>query len=238
MKRIMKLLSADFLKIKRKGFWFLTFLGPFGVVALQMVNYGYRKDYLLQQSENDWEYYLLNVSSFTSLALVLGIAILTSFIASIENETNAWKQLISLPISKMSVYLSKFTALASLILLSSFLLMLFTLIYGTSLGLGKEIPYLELVKSSFYPYFAALPILALQLWIATVSQNQAIPITTGILGVIFTYSAFILPDWMIWKWPSLMNEWNEPIINVMLGIGVGCLLYIVGMFDFTRRDVK
>ncbi|WP_249871977.1 ABC transporter permease [Oceanobacillus saliphilus] len=235
---IKKLLSSDFLKIKRKGFWFLTFLGPFGVVALQMVNYGVRKDYLLQQSDNDWDYYLLNVSTFTPLALVLGIVILTSFMASLENETNAWKQLISLPVSKMSVYLSKFTVLAFLLLISSFILMLFTLAYGVFLDLGEEISYFELFKFSFYPYFAGLPILALQLWIATVSQNQGIPITIGILGVIFTYSAFILPDWMIWKWPSLINEWNEPIINVLLGIGVGCLLYIVGMFDFTRRDVK
>ncbi|MBU8880175.1 ABC transporter permease [Bacillus sp. FJAT-29790] len=233
-----RLLSADFLKMKRKGFWFLTFLGPFGVVALQMVNYGVRKDYLLQQSEDDWGYYLLNVSSFTPLALVLGIAILTSFMASVENETNAWKQLISLPVSKMSVYLSKFTVLTCLLFVSSLLLMVFSLAYGVFLNLGEEIPYLELLKYSFYPYFAALPILALQLWIATVSQNQGIPITTGILGVIFTYSAFALPDWMIWKWPLLMNEWNEPIINVMLGIGAGILLYIVGMVDFTRRDVK
>ncbi|MGP0689682.1 ABC transporter permease [Priestia aryabhattai] len=232
------LLSADFLKIKRKGFWLLTFLGPFGVVALQVVNYGYRKDYLLQQSDNDWKYYLLNVSSFIPLALVLGIAILTSFVASVENETNAWKQLISLPVSKMRVYLSKFTVLACLLWVSSCLLMLFTLVYGIFLGLGEEIPYLDLVKFSFYPYFAALPILALQLWIATFSQNQGIPITTGILGVIFTYSAFTLPDWMIWKWPSLINHWNEPIINVLLGIGVGAILYIAGMLDFTRRDVK
>lgn len=232
------LLSADFLKIKRKGFWLLTFLGPFGVVALQMVNYGVRKDYLLTLSENDWEYYLLNVSSFTPLAIVLGIAILTSFMASVENETNAWKQLVSLPISKMSIYLSKFTILACLLLISSFLLMLFTFSYGVFLDLGEKVPYFQLLKHSFYPYFAALPILALQLWIATVSQNQGIPITVGILGVIFAYSAFTLPDWMIWKWPSLMNEWNEPIINVLLGIGVGALLYLVGMLDFTRRDVK
>ena len=32
---IENLLSSDFLKIKRKGFWLLAFLGPFGVVALQ-----------------------------------------------------------------------------------------------------------------------------------------------------------------------------------------------------------
>ena len=33
-----KLLTADFLKIKRKGLWLLTLIGPLGVVALQMVN--------------------------------------------------------------------------------------------------------------------------------------------------------------------------------------------------------
>lgn len=232
------LILADFLKIKRKGLWFLAFLGPFGVIALQMVNYGVRKDYLLNQSDDDWGYFLEYVHSFTPLALVLGIAILTSFMASIENETNAWKQLISLPVSKMSVYLSKFTVLASLLFVSSLLLGVFSLGYGILLNLGDQIPYLELLKYSFYPYLAALPVLALQLWIASVSQNQGIPITTGVLGVIFAYSAFILPDWMIWKWPSLMNEWDEPLINVMLGIGVGTLLYIVGMLDFTRRDVK
>ena len=233
-----KLIKADFLKIKRKGLWFLAFLGPFGVIALQMVNYGVRKDYLLKQSDDDWGYYLANVHSFTPLALVLGIAILTSFIASIENETNAWKQLISLPVSKMGVYLSKFTVLASLLFVSSLLVGIFSLVYGIFLNLGDDIPYLELLKYSFYPYLAALPVLALQLWIASVSQNQGIPITTGVLGVIFAYSAFFLPDWMIWKWPSLMNEWDEPIINVLLGVGVGLVLYIAGMLDFMRRDVK
>lgn len=234
-----KLLTSDFLKIKRKGLWFLTALGPFGVVALQTVNYyGERKDFLLRQSEDDWGYYLLNVHSFTPLALILGIAILTSFMASIENETNAWKQLIALPVSKLTVYLSKFTVLAILLFVSSSLLMVLTLAHGLFLDLGENTPYMEIVKFSYYPFLASLPVLALQLWIASVSQNQAIPITVGVFGVIFAFSAYNLPDWMIWKWPSLMNEWDEPIINVMLGVGIGILLYIIGMIDFTRRDVK
>ena len=148
-----KLLTSDFLKIKRKGLWFLTALGPIGVVALQMVNYGIRRDYLLEQSEDDWGYYLLNVHSFTPLAIVLGIAILTSFIASIENETNAWKQLIALPVSKLTVYLSKFTVLAILLFLSSTILMLMTLAYGVFLDLGDSTPYMEIARFAYYPFF-------------------------------------------------------------------------------------
>ncbi|MGN8647323.1 ABC transporter permease [Gracilibacillus sp. HCP3S3_G5_1] len=235
---MMQLLQAELLKIKRKGIWLLVILGPFGVVALQMVNYGVRKDYLLQQSNDYWGYYLLNISNFTPLAIVLGITILTSFMASIENETNAWKQLIALPISKMSVYLSKFTVLSIMLFLSSCLLMVLTLAFGLLLDFDQKLPFLALLQYSFFPFLAALPVLALQVWIATVSKNQGIPITAGVLGVIFTYSAFVLPDWMIWKWPSLMNQWDEPVINVGLGLGVGCLLYMVGMFDFTRRDVQ
>lgn len=235
---ISNLIKSDFLKIRRKGFWLLTILGPFGVVALQMVNYGLRKDYLLQQSDDDWFYYLGNVGGFTPLALVLGITILTSFMASIENETNAWKQLIALPVSKLTVYLSKFTVLTCLLIISSLLLCIFTLAYGIFLDLGSDIPYYDLIKYSIYPFLASLPILSLQLWVATVCQNQGIPITVGILGFVLTYSAFVLPDWIIWKWPSLMNEANDPVQNVLLGIGVGCLLYLIGMFDFTRRDVK
>ncbi|QXE01003.1 ABC transporter permease [Terribacillus sp. DMT04] len=230
---------TDYLKIKRKGFWLLTFLGPFGVVAMQMVNYaGDRKTYLLKQSENDWTYYLSYINSFASFALVIGIAILTSLMASIENDTNAWKQLLSLPVSKKHVYLSKFMLLAVFLLMSSILLFLFTTIQGIYLDLGDNIPFFELLKYSFYPYFASLPILALQLWIAVVSINQSIPTTTGVIGVILTYSAADLPDWMIWKWPTLVSDWNEPVLSVILGIAVGSFVYILGMIDFVRRDVK
>ncbi|SET57147.1 hypothetical protein SAMN05216389_11534 [Oceanobacillus limi] len=233
-----KLVAQDVLKIKRKGIWFLTFLGPFGVVALQMVNYGVRKAYLLQQSDDDWAYYISNVSAFSPFALILGIAILTSFMASIENETNGWKQLTALPVSKMAIYLSKFTVLVMLLFLSSILLALFSLSYGVFLNLGDEIPYLELLKYSIYPFLASLPVLALQLWVATVSKNQGIPITVGVFGVILSYSAYVLPDWMIWKWPSLLNQWNEPMINVLFGLTFGAILYVIGMVDFMRRDVK
>ncbi|WP_010274254.1 ABC transporter permease [Paenibacillus senegalensis] len=235
---IRQLIAAEFYKVRRKGFWFLTFLGPFGVVALQMVNYGVRKDYLLQISDDHWRDYLENVSSFTPLALILGIVILTSLLASVEDETNAWKQIMAFPVSKLSVYLAKMSMLLGFLFLSCILLTLWTWGYGVFLQLDGPIPYGLMLQHGFYPFFAALPVLALHLWLTTVSRNQGLPITIGIMGVVFAFMPYALPDWMIWKWPLLQNAWQEPLLNVGLGLIAGAALYLAGMLDFKRRDVK
>ncbi len=233
-----RLLQVELLKIRRKGLWFLTFLGPLGVAALQIVNYGVRRDYLLQQSDDHWLYYLSNVSSFTPLALVLGIAILTSLMTSIENETKAWKQLLALPVSKWSVYLSKFTVLIGLLLTASIVLAIASLALGLALDLDGKIPYGALLEYSFYPFFASLPLLALHLWLAAVIEHQGVVMTSGIISVILTFMAYYLPDWMIWKWPTLQNDWQEPLFSALLGLAVGIAVYVFGMIDFVRRDVK
>jgi hypothetical protein len=49
-------LSADWLKIRGKGLWFLIFLGPVGLIAMQGLNFGLRYDYLREQYRADlWE---------------------------------------------------------------------------------------------------------------------------------------------------------------------------------------
>lgn len=231
-----RLFRAELLKIKRKGLWFLTVLGPFGVVALQMVNYGVRKDYLFSQSDDRWGYYLLNVSSFTPLALVLGIIILTSFMASIEEETGAWKQAAVLPASKQILFLAKFLVPALLLFVSSLLLAAFTLAYGLWLQLGETIPWAGLLKHSLLPYFAAWPILAVQYWLAVISRHQGAVVSAGVLGFLLTYNAFYLPDWLIWRWPLLVGE-GQFAWPPLLGLAVGALLLLVGMAHFNRKDV-
>ncbi|WP_255259645.1 ABC transporter permease [Lentibacillus sp. CBA3610] len=141
-------------------------------------------------------------------------------------------------VSKMAVYLSKFMVLLLLLFVASVLLLDFNTGFGMYLDLGDHIPYLEAVKFSFYPLMAALPVLALHLWIALVSRHQGIPVTMGVIGVILAYMAYNLPDWLIWKWPALMNGWAEPATIIWLGIGCGLFLYAAGMVHFVRKDVS
>lgn len=188
-----QLLRSEWMKIKRKGLWFLTVLGPLGVVGLTMVNYGVRKDYLLSISDDDWSVYLDSILSLTPLALVLGIVILTSMMASIENQTNAWKQWLALPVNRSSVYLSKYVIATTLLFVSSIILGIGTTLYGLTLGLGDDIPWLRIVQVSFYPWLASQALIAFHLWVAVANNNQGITVSIGVVGVILTFMAFFFP---------------------------------------------
>lgn len=233
-----RLFRAELRKIRRKGLWFLAVLGPFGVVALQMVNYGVRKDYLFAQSEDRWGDYLANVGSFTPLALVLGIVILTSFIASIEGETGAWKAYASLPAARGPLFVAKGLVPAALLLLSSVLLAVFTLAHGLTLGLGDRVPWGDLLARSLLPYFAALPILALQYWLAVAIRHQGIVISAGVLSFLLVTNAHLLPDWAVWRWPHLVTAGERPGMMALCGLAAGLPLLAAGAGHFARKDVS
>jgi len=233
------ILAADFLKIKRKMIWFLIFLGPIGVLSLQAVNFSLRYEYLTDLYKADlWGGLLNNVSMLAVPTIFIGLAIITSMIAGIEHQTNSWKQVLALPISKFMVFTAKFTLALILLFVSSTLLGLGTIILGLSLKFGSSIPYVELLKIIYYPYLAVMPFIALQIWLAITYKNQATPLTVGIVGTVVSMNAIMFPDWVPYKWPTLENQWGEPLYSVGFGLLVGLLIYVMGLLDFIRRDVK
>ncbi|MEK3888570.1 ABC transporter permease [Bacillus sp. FSL K6-3431] len=224
---IMRILKSDLLKLKRKWIWFLVFLGPFGVIGLQGVNYGLRYDWLVRPEYDLWNDLLINVNMLLPLTLMLGIAIISSMTASVEHQQNAWKQVLALPVTKFSVFTSKFVMNLLLLAISCLLVLIGTIILGLILKFGMDIPIKDISKNSFYPLFAALPILALQTWLSITMKNQSLPLTTGILLALL--SMYI---------PLLLSEGYEPIMFVQIGVGMGMLLFLLGAIDFMKRDVK
>ena len=76
---MLSILASDFIKIRRKLIWFLIFLGPFGVVALQAVNFGLRYDYLTKVHEKDLWAGLIGEAGYLAIpALMLGLTLIAS----------------------------------------------------------------------------------------------------------------------------------------------------------------
>ncbi|WP_419890882.1 ABC transporter permease [Paenibacillus xylanexedens] len=232
-------LSSDWLKIRGKGIWFLVFLAPLGLTAMQALNFGLRLDYLKEQyADNLWGGLLSNVVVFVPLSLMLGATILSSMIANVEHEQGSWKQLLAMPISRPAVYLAKFLLACVLLVISCLLLTAGIVGLGLILGFhASEIPWMQAIKLGLLPLAGALPVLSLELWLTMVNKNQALPVTLGIvLAITGMFALSISPNFPL-AWAQM--AWNGPnsYLYAGMGAGLGILILLLGMVHFSRKDV-
>lgn len=233
---MLQVLQAEAIKLKRKWFWFLVFLGPFGVISLQAVNYGVRYEWIMSHYPDEWGRLIKFVNMFVAPALLLGIAILASQLAVLEHKRSSFKQLLALPVKRRDVFTAKFLVVTFMIFNSSVLLFFGTILLGVGLGFGWGFPLVAIAENSFYPMLAAMPIIALQVWLSIVQPNQSGPLSIGIFGAVFSMYSYNVPNWVIWKWPLMAGD-KDPLPYVGFGILLGVLLLLIGVMDFKRRDV-
>jgi hypothetical protein len=236
---MMRALSADWLKIRGKGLWFLVFLGPLGITAMQGLNFGLRYDYLVSQYRLDlWGGLLNNLADFVPVALYLGGTLICSMIAGVEHQTGAWKQLLALPVSRTAVFMAKLTLCLVLVAISCLLLSVSTVILGLALGFKADlIPYGDVLRVGFMSYAATLPVLGLQLWLSLSFRNQTLPVSLGITLSICSLFSMFLPEWVPLTWPFL--AWGAPNPALFSGAGLllGMLVLLPGAIHFARKDV-
>lgn len=235
---MLRLLSVELLKIRKKLLWLLVVIAPLGVVGLQAVNFGLRYDYLSKlYADGLWSGLIVNISNLALAALFIGLAIVASMSAGIEHQTNAWKMTLALPVSKGQVFGAKFLLNVLLLFVSSSLLVPFTLALGWALGFDGPVPIAELLRTAYYPLLAAMPFVAAQCGLSVHLANQALPMTTGIVGMIAAMFGSWFPDWVPWKWPSMLHVSHEPLLFAGLGLALGAVVFVVGMTVFARKDV-
>lgn len=231
-------LKADFLKISKKGIWLLVIGAPLGVVLMMALNWGLRYNYLTHQNQGHlWETLLFDISTFVPISLYLGCTLVSSLISNVEHQTSAWKQLLALPISRKRVFLSKFLLCVILLLFSCITLSIASLILGLVLGFGTAFPVGQIAILGLFPYLSALPLLALQLWLSVVYQNQAIPVTLGVTVSLVSIGAGQLPEWFILNWPSLSLNSEQKLPFIIAGIVTALIVLFISRQHFNRKDI-
>ncbi|MDO3411365.1 ABC transporter permease [Saccharibacillus sp. CPCC 101409] len=234
-----QLLATDLLKMRRTGIWWIVFIGPAGLAAMQALNFGLRYDYLVldQYKSDPWAGLLSSVGSFVPIAIYLAMTLLMSMIASIENRQNSWKQTLALPVKRSQVFASKFLCCLVQLLAACVLLSVSIVIVGLALRLPGEIPYFDLLTLGFYPLLASLPLLGFMLWAALTLRNQAIPISLGIAASLVSVFGGSLSEAIPLSWPSLVVAGQETFLFMGLGVALFAVLYLLGSIHFSRKDV-
>ncbi|MEK4518834.1 ABC transporter permease [Paenibacillus sp. FSL H8-0122] len=232
-------LSADWLKIRGKGIWFLAFLGPLGLIAMQGLNFGLRYDYLRGQYREDlWGGLLSEIVPFVPIALYLGGTLICSLIANVEHQTSSWKQLLALPVSRTAVFMAKLLLCLLLLIVSCLLLSAGTVVLGLLLGFGAQpIPLADILRMGFAAYAGAMPVIALQLWLSLSSRNQTLPVSLGLTLSLVSPFGVYFTEWVPLSWPAL--AWSDPRPWLFSGAGLllGLLVLLPGAIHFARKDV-
>lgn len=238
---IIRMLSAEKIKMKRTWLVVLPFLGPLAIILAMMVDFGLRREYLLPNAPDEWTVLITEVSILLPLMLLLGATLLASLLAEKEHQASAWKHILALPISRIGVYWAKGIQLIGLLMIVAVLMVLALAFLWVWIPLNEPLPWDLFLKGGFYPVLAVLPVAMFQLWLSTIIRNQALPIFIGVVCSLFSYP---LSDWLPWSYPmnaiplTIPQEGNDPSLWVPVGVGLGFLLLLLGALDFSRREVK
>lgn len=236
---IKSLLASDLLKIRKKGLWFLVFFAPSGLVLMNALNFGLRLDYLQDQygKSGMWSGLLTAFSMFIPLAIMLGATILSTMMASIEYQHGSWKQLLALPVSRRSIFLSKWLLVTGLLLISCVLLLFGIVILGTILGFEGSIPWMDLARVCFLPLAASLPVIALLATLTMTHENQAISVTLGVTLSIAGLFGPQFPDSVPISWPMFSVLAPNGLPFAVKGFVLGILCLLLGVLYFQRKEV-
>lgn len=251
---LIRVLSAELLKLKRTNAARMVVLVPFALVALLTFLFSQAPTMLGRQREDHWlSLTRLTFFLWVLLILPLYIALQTALVAALEHAENHWKVLLARPLARWNVYVGKLLIVAGFLVTSSVLLVLGVFLSGTilrplqpDLELGA-IPYsviwlkgLEITVLSFLP-------LTIQHWIAIRCRSFTVSVGIGIIAMITGYIVAILASrnvvvytrYFPWTLPAMAMV--VPPINVVPLIWVsgiaGSLVVLFGCLDFSRRNI-
>lgn len=236
-------LKSDWIKFQHTWILALVFLGPIGVASLTGVHYAVSYHEMVQPGANNWPMLVQNINFLLIPALILGLTLLASLMTGMEHQGNTWKQLLALPVPRWKLYLSKLIWLVLYLVLSSALAFVGTLIDGYLIGFAHQsIPWQALFQEGFAPYVASYALIAFQLILSVMIANQSFAISAGIIGVIVSFAyeiSPVVPKWVPWVYPGAAAAYSSTATeSIALAIGVCFLLFCVGIYFFSKHQVK
>ncbi|MEW5553108.1 ABC transporter permease [Peribacillus frigoritolerans] len=249
-----KILWADQIKLKRSSLFIVVLLVPLLILAYELVNLTYRVEYVEIQAEmfhagSMWMYLLYDNSLLFGLGFPLAATLAASIIANIEHQANGWKQTLSLPISRVQIYLSKFVWLVVSLFLSLTIFLVGMVLLGKMLGFDGSLPWVLLLGDCYGMLITVLPILAFQLWLSMNFKNQAFSILIGSVSAMMGLflAASQTTRWFPLAYPSqsstVILQYEGIAYNpdfsafLVISLLVGAIILFIGSIHFAKRDV-
>lgn len=248
LRALSAVLFTEGLKLRRTLALCMTVL-PLIVVFLYFLLGLFNTPSLVRQSADVWDSLTRNsISLWTILMLPLFITLETSLLAGLEHTDRNWKYLLTMPVPRWTVYVSKFLVALVLVCLAHVVLFAGTMASGLLLRvvspelkltvLPMGVMAWPLVKVSA----AALMAVAIQHWVSLRWPSFVAAMGFGMCAMVVGFIAANSADFGPWyPWSLTLHTLTpkagavvHPTVYSALGAAVVTTL---GAWQFSRRDV-
>ncbi|ERI09693.1 ABC transporter permease [Aneurinibacillus aneurinilyticus] len=243
--RLPDVFATEVYKQKNGIMWWLVIGGPLLIAGLIFIDVWVRYDYLLTKNRSaelgPWGIMLGEAVYLWAMFMPMGITLIAAIVHYREFSENAWKHLLSLPVTRGSVYVSKWLLIVLLTYLAILFLMLGFFVAGKIIGLSAPFAFGSYGRYALYQAVGALGIISIQHWLSSRFKNVIMPVAIGIglsVCAIFLAQSKVLSFFphatILYTMPFEGVENNRPLLS---GLIAGPVLLVLGLLEFRRRDI-
>lgn len=246
MKVFINNIKNEFIKQKRGFTWFVVFLMSLGTGGLAFIDVYLRYDYLMNRDPllSSWEVLLLenHLSVAWFLILPIAVSIICALIYYVDYKDGGFKHILTLPIGKNRLYLSKWitaVVFATLMILFNCLVLI---AIGKILSFPEPLNLTMFSKYIIYQFTAMLGVISLQLWLSSKTNNIIVPLAISFVGTtvsIFFAQSKVIANLIPYAYPlfTLPIKGESNSVAVKGGLIFGLLFLIIGLIQFRNKDI-
>lgn len=194
--KAIKLLGAEFLKLKYLPVFWLFILIPFSVLGIVVLAHVLDGANIARLGNNPWRKLFFSGNAILSVFLIIPFSFLfISAAVYLEHQTNAWKYLYTVPTQRSTIYLTKLVSFLTIIIANILVIFIGLILSGYLLNIFfpemefsyYPVPVLTELKSSFHIFLSALGIIGFHYSLSHMFKGFLIPASIGVVGFILGF---------------------------------------------------
>ncbi len=230
-----RILYTEFLKIKKSKILLLIPLSS--LIPLLLILLIYLSD--TEQRMVGWEHYLGHVLLIMSNLTPPVFTLFTGYIFSREYSDNTIDAMITYPISRVGILVSKMLVMVPVVLLIMSLSFVFGIVIGKfllydSLSFEVIVEYAKIYLLVSILHLTLVPVAAT---VSIISKNIIASATTALATFLFVivflnteYNVFIpwcVPTLFSSKWSNYLNQWDFNVSNALMTLAITFVVALV-----------
>lgn len=241
---LFKLLKTEQMKLKRSPIWIAFLLMPIIPALLGTINYIGNIEILKSEWYSLWTQHTLFTCYFF-LPILLGVY--CSYIMHEEENNRNWNKVLTMPVRRSMVFISKLLTAGTMILLSELWIGALFVISGKVIGMTAPVPFDKIIIWCLLGTLGGMVMASVQLMISLFVKNFALPIGIalggGISGLVFLAKGL----GHVWPYSLMAYGMNSNAPQKLIGNGylqfvIICAVYIaaftiISNIILSKRDM-